>query len=340
MTNNNGIYVTGCVIPNGIPDHENDVLTKKDIKIILTKFLEHQTDTEHNYLKNNGVDTVENGISDTDKMIDGKIAPAGSWLVTYYITNPQIIESILSDDPNSINGLSLGSVPKNITDIDYWFINKSINYRDLKDTEEVIPKFISFVAKPSNGFGLEVEEYEVYINKSVSEEFEMTNTNETHIEEEKLTLSGWAKIMKTLGINKSADAGATETEQEVKVETEPVKTEEVKDISNKELLEKIPNAVATGITSAFEKMGETKQAPVEPIEKSETDEEEVEVEEEPEVTEPVEEVEVEEPASKTKEAGIQKSATEKVENTTKNPNTSTNFYKKSGRDMFGCRIKK
>lgn len=330
MTNDTGIYVTGCVIPNGLPDHEGDILDKKDIKIILTKFLEHQTDTEHNYLKNNGVDYVENGISEIDRDIAGKTAPAGSWLVTFYITNQQIIDSILSDDPKSINGLSLGSVPQNLTDIQYWFINKSINYRDV-ETEEVIPKYISFVAKPSNGFGLQVEDYNVYINKSISdEEFEMTNQKiETPVEEEKLTLSGWERVIKAFGINKSEGTGATKTEQEVKVETK--KEEEVTGISNEELAEKIdniPNAVTEGIVTAFEKMADNKQEPVEPIEKSET--EEVEEKEE----------EVTEPAQKTKEEGIQKSATHKQENTgMDNPNQSTNFYKKSGRDMWGCRIK-
>lgn len=337
MTNDTGIYVTGCVIPNGLPDHENDILDKKDIKIILTKFLEHQTDTEHNYLKNNGVDMVENWISEVPREIDGKTAPAGSWLVTFYITNEQIIESILSDDPNSINGLSLGSVPKNITDIQYWFINKNVNYRDLKDTEEVIPKYISFVAKPSNGFGLEIEDYEVYINKSINEEDEveiMTNKQvETPVEEEKLTLSGWAKVMKTLGINKS-ETGATEPKQEVKVETKPAeKTEEPAGISNEELAKKIdniPNAVTTGIVEAFKEIGKTQTAP---IEKSET--------EEPEKEEEGAKAEVKEPAQKTKEEGIQKSATQRHENTDmSNPNKTTNFYEKSGRDMWGCRIRK
>lgn len=332
MTNNKGIYVTGCVIPNGIADHEGDILSKKEIKIIFTKYLEHQTDVQHNYIKNNGVDLVANWISETDKEIAGKTAPAGSWLATFYVTNPEIIESIYDDDPKSINGLSLGSVPKTINNTKYWFINKSINYRDLDDTEEVIPKFISFVDKPSNGFGLEIEEYSVYINKSVNEdEVEiMTNKEDTPIMDEKLSLSGWEKVIKSfqsLGINKS-ESGATEKEQEVKVE--PVKEEKPADISNNELLEKIPEAVATGITSAFEKMGEAKkekEEKVEPIEKAEKEVKEVKEEE------------IDEPAKEVKEAGVNKRATAKVENVSQ-PNNSTNFYQKSGRDMWGCRIQK
>ena len=336
MTNDTGIYVTGCVIPNGLPDHEGDILNKKDIKIILTKFLEHQTDTEHNYLKNNGVDYVENGISEIDRDIAGKTAPAGSWLVTFYITNSQIIDSILSTDPKSINGLSLGSVPQNLTDIQYWFINKNINYRDV-ETEEVIPKYISFVARPSNGFGLEVENYDVYINKSIDEEFKMTNKQiETPIEEEKLTLSGWERVIKgfqSLGINKS-ETGATETKQEVKVETKPAeKNEEPAGISNEELAKKIdniPNAVTTGIVEAFKEIGANQAT--EPVKSEEPEKEEGEGEGKSEVKEP---------AQKTKEEGIQKSATQRHENTDmSNPNKTTNFYEKSGRDMWGCRIRK
>lgn len=326
MTNDNGIYVTGCVIPNGLPDHENDILSKKEIKIIFTKYLEHDTDTMHSYIRNQGVDLVANWISEIDTNIAGKIAPAGSWLATFYVTNPDIIKSIYDSNPDSINGLSLGSVPKTITDTEYWFINKSINYRDVEDTEDIIPMFISFVDKPSNGFGLEIEDYNVYINKSVNSEVEsMSNQNETP-QEEKLSLSGWEKVIKSfqsLGINK-AETGATNPEEE-KVET---KEEDEKDISNAELLEKIPEAVSSAIVSAFEKIEEEKaEKETEPVEKAESEEEEKE-----------EEDEVKEPAKETKENAVNKRATEKVENTS-NPNTTTGFYEKSGRDMFGCRIK-
>lgn len=326
MTNDNGIYVTGCVIPNGLPDHENDILSKKEIKIIFTKYLEHDTDTMHSYIRNQGVDLVANWISEIDTNIAGKIAPAGSWLATFYVTNPDIIKSIYDSNPDSINGLSLGSVPKTITDTEYWFINKSINYRDVEDTEDIIPMFISFVDKPSNGFGLEIEDYNVYINKSVNSEVEsMSNQNETP-QEEKLSLSGWEKVIKSfqsLGINK-AETGATNPEEE-KVET---KEEDEKDISNAELLEKIPEAVSSAIVSAFEKIEEEKaEKETEPVEKAESEEEEKE-----------EEDEVKEPAKETKENAVNKRATEKVENTS-NPNTTTGFYEKSGRDMFGCRIR-
>lgn len=334
MANNeNGIYVTGCVIPNGLPDHENDVLTKKDIKIIFTKYLNHDTDTMHSYIRNEGVDLLANWISEKETRIKGKIAPAGSWLATFYVTNPEIIESIKSSEKDSINGLSLGSVPKSVTDIKYWFINKSINYKDLDTIDDAVPMFISFVDKPSNGFGLEVEEYNVYINKSESEEVIMTNKNNEPIEEEKLTLSGWERVIKgfqSLGINKS-EAGATETPHKEEVENKPPANNE-EGISNEELAKKIdniPNAVTTGIVEAFKEIGANQQTPVEPVKNDEEGEDDE--------SEPVKVDET--PAKKTKEAGVNKRATGKEENITQ-PNTTTNFYQKSGRDMFGCRIKK
>ena len=201
--------------------------------------------------------------------------------------------------------------------------------------DDAVPMFISFVDKPSNGFGLEVEEYNVYINKSESEEVIMTNKNNEPIEEEKLTLSGWEKVIKSfqsLGINKS-EAGATETPQKEEVEVKPPAGNEENGISNEELAKKIdniPNAVTTGIVEAFKEIGANQQTPVEPVKN----------EEEGEDNEESEPAKVDEtPAKKTKEAGVNKRATGKEENITQ-PNTTTNFYQKSGRDMFGCRIKK
>ena len=96
----------------------------------------------------------------------------------------------------------------------------------------------------------------------------MTNKQiETPIEEEKLTLSGWERVIKgfqSLGINKS-ETGATETKQEVKVETKPAeKNEDPAGISNEELAKKIdniPNAVTTGIVEAFKEIGKNHTEP-------------------------------------------------------------------------------
>lgn len=325
----NEIYVTGCVIPCGIPDHENDVLDKKDIKKIFTKYINRDTDTMHTRIKNQGVEVLANWISEVDKKIAGKIAPAGSWLATFKITNEEIIQSILDKSEDSINGISLGSVSDVALTQRYWFINKSINYADLDDTEEVIPLFISFVDKPSNMFGLEVEEYEVYINKRASDNM----TNEIENQEEKLSLSGWERVIKALGINKSVNADVVET-TDVEINKKEEDAEEVEtetansDITNKELLEQIPEAVATGITSAFEAMKPKEEVEAVAIDKNADEPEEDE--------EPEEEPEVEE--DKTEEVEINKRATKKEEDIVV-PQTSTNFYKKSGRDMYGRRTK-
>lgn len=343
-----GIYVTGVVIPNGIPDHEGDILSKKDIKIIFTKFLEQESDVQHNYIKNKGVEQIANWISETDRTIAGKTAPAGSWLATFYVTNKDIIKSIQSNDPKSINGLSLGSVPKKINEPEYWFINKSINYHDLQNIEDVIPKFISFVAKPSNMFGLEIEDYNVYINKSINETEIMTGNENNLVEEEKLTLSGWERIVKglhSLGINKNASNNANNN---TVTDNKPIEPKVNDDISNKELadkIDKIPEAVTNGIVNAFEKLGKNEGNNPEPnaneSSNNNADDGDEAKNNNNAGNEPKNNNKGDEPAKKTKKEGINKSATNKVENiNTVNPNASINFYKKSGRDMWGCRIKK
>lgn len=329
------LYVTGVVIPNGLKDHEGDILNKTDIKKIFTKYTNRDTDTMHTRIRNSGVDVLANWISEKDMVIAGKTAPAGSWLATFKITNNEIIKSIKD---GNITGLSLGSVSDTALTQKFWFINKSINYQDLDDMEEVIPLFISFVDKPSNMFGLEIMDYNVYINKRAKVDNMKEET--TIQQEEKISLSGWEKIVKSfqaLGlINKSVDAEELETE-EVEIEKSVDTTEEPADISNTELLEKIPEAVATGITTAFEKMGEAKQQEeVKPV-----DEVAVEKSEEPaEEEEPEKEKadEVEDKPVKEEEVEINKRATSKEENVI--VETTSNFYDKAGRDMFGCKVKK
>ena len=210
------------------------------------------------------------------------------------------------------------------------------SFKDLDSVDDAQPVFISFVDNPSNGYGLEIEKENVYINKrAINEEKNMSDKEiKEPTGEDKLSLSGWMKIAKAFGINKSAVAEPKEQE----VKTEPVKTEEPKkeatDISNNELLEKIPEAVATGITTAFEKMGEAKQKETPQAEPVKDDDEEKE--EEPEKTEEVE-VKTEEPTKKVPQ--INKQATTKEE-PVGTPNTNTGFYSKAGRDEFGCRIRK
>lgn len=328
---NEELYVTGVVIPNGLADHEGDVLNKSDIKKIFTKYINRDTDTMHTRIRNNGVDVLANWISEADQVIAGKTAPAGSWLATFHITNSEIIKSIKDGD---ITGLSLGSVSDTALTQKFWFINKSINYQDLDDMEEVIPLFISFVDKPSNMFGLEIMDYNVYINKNAKVDTMTETEKKLNIEDEKVSIGTLEKLKELLSINKS-EVEPVET-KEVEINKEVTAVEEPVDISNAELLEKIPEAVTMGITTAFEKMAETKKETVETdevsVDKNETAPTE-EVEEETTTEEIEEEVVEEKPAEE--EVEINKRATVKSE-AVETVNTG-NFYEKAGRDMWGCK---
>ena len=336
--NDNIRFVTGVILANGVPDDQDDVFTKQDIKKMFIKYLQHDTDTMHNYIRNEGVDLVANWITEIDREIKGKIAPVGSWMATFKVSNPELVKFL---DDGTIGGYSLGSVPVELMTQKFWFLNKPIqdvhSFRDLPSIDDANPVFISFVKKGSNGYGLEIEKPNVYINKSSKEDNKMPEQNTNNIEDETISLSGLEKLKEIFGINKTATE-ATEPKQEVKPEpvktepTEPVESkQESNDISNTELLEKIPNAVATGITNAFTEMakkeGEAKST--EPVKEDEEEEEEAK----PTKTETSET----EPTKKIPK--INKSATSKEENSPV-PNNTTNFYAKSGRDMFGCRIRR
>lgn len=206
------IYVTGVIIANGIPDSDGDVLNKKEIKQLLTKYTEHQTDTMHTYIRNNGVDIIENWINETPTVISGKDVPAGSWLCTAKVTNSNLIENILN---GNLQAFSLGSLPNEAWSDKYWFINKNYKYSDF-DIEDIQPLFISFVTQGANGYVFEVRDYEYYINKynkNVGEK--MTEKVEPIQEEEKISISGLAKIREMFSISKA------ETEPEIIVEEEP-----------------------------------------------------------------------------------------------------------------------
>ena len=307
------MYITGVVIPNGIPDSDGDCLFKKDIKTIFTKFLDQSSDVLHDRIKHENVHVLANWITEVDIEIAGKTAPAGSWLATLAVDNEEIKTAVNNGE---LTGLSLGSVSEDALTRETWFINKAINYKelveivgsdkprktysDLDDIEEVHPFWISLVDKPANGFGFDVSEYTAFINKRAGTEVDkMTNENE---EFDKISISGWGKITdmfrKADAINKSEE------------ETEPPKEEDedsVDDISNKELLEALPGLIAEGFKNALlELKEETSEA--EEIDKAE-DEEEPEDEDSSEETETEEETESEETEDDS-EGDINKSETE------------------------------
>ena len=309
------IYVRGVVIANGLPDTDGDVLNKKEIRTLLTKF-EQQTDTMHTYIKNEGVDIIENWINETPTIIAGQNVPAGSWLATTRVTNEDLIENIRN---GNLNAYSLGSVPLELLGEKGWFISKAekVTYSDVADLDNVKPLFISFVDKGANGFIFEVLTRDAYINKNNKNEDIKMSEQEKQLENDNVSISGLTKFLQALGINKSVET------VEPPVET-PIENNSV---GNEEFLQSIKSEVSAGIVEGFKQI----QEEAKPVETEPVKEEPVEVET-PE--EPVEvKTETDEEIPK-----IDKRETTKTENI-EVPQVNTNFYKMSGRDEFGRRIR-
>ena len=331
------LIVNGVIIANGVQDSDGDVLTKKDIKTIFTKY-QRDTDTMHTNIKNTGVEVFASWISEVDCEISGKVVPAGSWLATLKVTNDKLIQCIKQ---GKLNGFSLGSVSEKAFTPKYWFINKSLNYRDIKDIEEVIPLYISFVDKPANQYDFEVMSYDAYINKNEKDVEEMT---EIENKEEMISVSALEKI-KGLFVNKSEDAtGKTEevvTEETSTDETVTALFEKLDTIieQNKQILESINKAEDEDAVDEEEEIEKAE-------EETETEEEEETVEKAEEETddsseeEKDEEIEKEETSEEDKEeddVSIDKRETHKIENQSSEPIQT--FYQKTGRDSFGRKIR-
>ena len=162
-------------------------------------------------------------------------------------------------------------------------------------------------------------------------------TEEKQIDE-KVSMSTLEKIIDLFSLNKSETP--VEEVEIVKEETavEEPEQETKADLTNEELLAQIDekingisDSVTAGVVSAFEKLPEVIR------EKQAEKTEEVEPEEK-EVADKTEEVEVKKTETKTDDVEINKRQTTKTENV--ETVSETNFYKLSGRDSFGCRIKK
>ncbi len=165
---NNALFIKGVVIANGIPDSDGDVLTKKDIKKLISSFLSHQTDTNHDFLQNMGVKIIENYISQTEETIEGHKIPVGSWLADLIVWDKEIISMVRQ---NRLNGLSLANQPDRdvATDANY-LLNHRKTYSQIKDMDKITPTFISLVEKPANGFPFEYYSYKTYLTKSKGQE--------------------------------------------------------------------------------------------------------------------------------------------------------------------------
>ena len=334
---NEATYITGVVIANGVPDSDGDCLDKKDIKKIFTKYLDRATDVMHTRIKNEGVEVLANWITETDTELNGKIVPAGSWMATFAITNEELLSSI---NDGSIQGLSLGSVSEDAMTKKYWFINKSIHYQDLDDMEEVIPLFISFVDKGANQYGLEIMDYNVYINKNDKTGEKMTNENKS--EEAMIPISALGKLRDIFSINKS------ETEEEEKTDETDIDKEETveqppvtEDITNRELLEKLPEAVAQAVKEAINEAVSTTETDTD-IDKADEDDEnkeEVDINKSQEENGDKSEEETKPDDDQSDDVDINKrqtSMTDVAVDTT----SSSDFYERTGRDHLGRKIRR
>ena len=338
LTITEALIVNGVIIANGVADSDGDVLTKKDIKTIFMKY-QRDTDTMHTNIKNFGVEVFASWISEIDTTIAGKVVPAGSWLATLKVTNEKLIQCI---NEGKLNGFSLGSVSDKAYTPKYWFINKSLNYRDIKDIEEVIPLYISFVDKPANQYDWEIMTYDAYINKNEKDVTEMTDVEN---KEEMISVSALEKI-KGLFVNKSEDEVTVEKaegEETAEPTAEPTNDETVT-----ALFEKLDTIIEQNnqILEAINKAEEDAEVDEEEeIEKAEEDEKEEETaEEKKEEDEEIEKAE-EEPSKEDEEkkeededVHVEKRETNMIEN--QNSQTYTTFYHSTGRDHLGRKIRK
>lgn len=279
----------------------------------------------HTRIKKEGVEVLANWITETDTELNGKIVPSGSWMATFAITNEELLKSIKD---GSITGLSLGSVSEEAMTNKYWFINKSIHYKDLNDIEEVIPLFISFVDKGANQYSLEIEDYNFYINKRDKNGEKMSE--EVKNEEAMIPISAIGKLRDIFSINKKDDT--EEKDEEIEEEKIP---ESPADITNKELLEQIPTAVAEAVKGAIkEAIADTPKD--ESIDKKDDEENEDDSEEDKkeEKTDDTDDSKKDE-----EDVEINKRQTS-MNDIIVNETVSNDFYQRTHRDHLGRKIRK
>lgn len=248
------IYVRGVVIPCGMADNTGDApQSKEDIKKIFTNYLTHETDVQHSWVKNFNVYNLENTITETETEINGQKVPAHSWIASTMVVNPEIQAMIRE---GKLNGYSLGAVGEDGLNENVNFLNKSLRYDELKDKEDLNPIFISLVDEPANGFKWEVYDYNSFLAKSGDI---MTNEMSIPSNEEGMVSEGFVeRIINKFFLAKSEDEAKKEDEKAAssKKEDELEKPVDEPDISNKELLEKLPELVATAVIEGMKKLAE------------------------------------------------------------------------------------
>lgn len=327
------LYITGPVIVNGIPDSDGDTLNSVEIRTIFTKYTNHLSDIQHDRIDYEGVDVLANWISEEDTTIKGNTIPAKSWLCTMKVTDPETLTAI---EKGELTCFSLGSVSATGKTRKAWFIDKRISYHDLKSMDEVIPLRISIVDKGANGFPFEIENREVYINKNKGTD-NMTKENMQDTEA-KFSFKEWLGIekhFKNNNIDKAEDAEPTPAPA-------PKKEEET------DSAEKNIQALFDKIDALAVEIAEIKEALTVDVDKAEETGEKPEDKEEPENKEEKEEeteINKEESSEKEEEAekqetDINKSVTTKPADKPQITESQSNFYKNTGRDAFGRKIRR
>jgi len=270
------LYVKTCIIQNGVPDFHEDVLNATDIKKIFTSFNnQDQFEIYHEEIPIEAVSLLENYISQTDEQIGSTLVPKGSWNAVIRVDNPLIKEKLLNGD---FGGVSLNNRVQ--TSCSTGLAGR-IRYSDLRDAECVIPIYISFVEEPANLVGLHIMDYNVYIQKSKSENDggkrmsllddlkALIKKAEEEVEDAETPTAGEAAEEPVEEIEKEA---TDEKEDEEAVEEEPVAEEEIQ-----------KDATADGEKAeATEEEAPEEEPVIEKSEETETETEEVEIQKEAE----------------------------------------------------------
>ena len=323
------LYITGPVIVNGIPDSDGDTLNSVEIRTIFTKYINHLSDIQHDRIDYEGVDVLANWISEEDTTINGKNVPAKSWMATVKVTDPETLTAI---NKGELTCFSLGSVSATGKTRKAWFIDKRISYHDLKTMDEVIPLRISLVDEGANGFPFEIETREVYINKNrennISGENNMVEKDnmikENNIKndtEAKFSFKEWLGIekhFKNNNIDKTENAESTSEKSENDAEQKIIQALFDKIDALAEEIAEIKEVISVGV----DKKEEKKES-----DDSETDNQKEEKKES-------------ETDNQKEETDINKGITDKPADKPDITESQSNFYKNTGRDAFGRKIRR
>ena len=244
------LIVRGVVIPCGIPDNTGDAPQyKEDIKKIFTNYLTHETDVQHSWVKNFGVYVLENTLTEQTTSIAGQEVPQDSWIASMMVVNPEIQEMIRT---SKLQGFSLGAVHDDALNENVNFLHKSLRYEQLKDSEDLNPLFISLVDRPACGFKWEVYDYNSFLAKSQNYDGvnSMTENNNFETNNDEMVSTSFVERLMDKFMMKSENNTEEETKNEELEKAEP------EDITNAQLLEQLPNAVATAVVEALQKLSQ------------------------------------------------------------------------------------